>query len=208
MTVSRLAVSICVLGLASGCATMSEQECLVSDWRTVGYEDGVRGASADSIGRYRKTCAKHGVSPDFQAYQAGRDEGLRVFCQAQNGFEVGARGGVYRGSCPVDLEAAFVAAYQEGRHLHELESGVRETDRQISHRQEELENLAQELRDTEATLIAEETTAEERVLMVLDIKEISERQGVLESEIVDLERERAVRSQELTEYRQTLARGY
>ena len=183
---------------------MSQQECLVSDWRTVGYEDGVRGAAADTIGRYRKTCAKHGVAPDFQAYQAGRAEGLRVYCQPQNGFDLGARGGSYRGICPTDLEGEFLASYQEGRRLYELESDVRAADRQIATREAELEELAQELRETEAALIAAETTAEERVLLVLDVKELSERQGKLESEIVNLERERAVRAQELAHYRQTL----
>ena len=208
MTRRSLPALLGSLALLGGCATMSQQECLVSDWRTVGYEDGARGAAADTIGRYRKTCAKHGVSPDFQAYQAGREEGLRVFCQPQNGFDLGARGGSYRGICPADLEGDFLVSYRDGRQLHELESGVRDADRQIAAREQELEALAQEMRDAEVALIAPETLAEDRLLLVLDIKELAERQGSLESEIVDLERERAVRAQELAQYRQTLARGY
>ena len=208
MVLSRISVPLVALSLLGGCATMSQQECLVSDWRTVGYEDGARGAAADTIGRYRKTCAKHGVAPDFQAYQAGRQEGLRVFCQPHNGFDLGARGGTYRGICPTDLEGAFLASYQDGRRLHELESDLRAADRQIAAREAELEDVNEELRDAEAALIADETTAEQRVLLVLDVKELSERIGTLESEIIDLERERAVRAQELAQYRQTLARGY
>jgi hypothetical protein len=187
---------------------MSQQECLVSDWRTVGFEDGVRGATADSIGRYRKTCAKHGVAPDFEAYQAGRAEGLRSFCQPGNGFDLGARGGSYRGICPADLEPEFVASFQDGRVLYELESGVRSADQMIASRNRELDDLAKALRDTEATLIADGTSAEERVLLVLDIKALSERMGAVENEILDLERDRAVRAQELAQYRQTLAGGY
>ncbi len=208
MKVSRLAAFAAALSMLGGCASMSQQECLVSDWHTVGYEDGARGATVDTIGRYRKSCAKHGVAPDFQAYRAGRQEGLRDFCQPENGFAVGARGAVYRGICPADLEGEFLIAYREGRQLHELESGVRSADQQIAARQRELDELAQELRDTEAALIAAETTAEERVLLVLDIKEIAERQGAVESQLLDLERERAVRAQALAQYRHTLARSY
>ena len=204
----RLPLLLVSLALLGGCATMSQQECQVTDWRTVGYEDGARGAAADAIGRYRKTCAKHGVAPDFQAYQAGRQEGLRTYCQPHTGFDLGARGGSYRGICPADLEPDFLAAYRDGRQLNELEAGVRGADREIAAREQALDDLSQELRDTEAALIAAETTAEERVLLVLDVKELSERQGRLENEIVDLERERAVRAQELARYRQTLARGY
>ena len=199
---------VVVLGMLGGCAGMSQQECMVSDWRTVGYEDGARGANADGIGRYRKTCAKHGVSPDFDASQAGRAEGLRAFCQPGNGFDFGARGGSYRGICPSDLEADFLASYQDGRVLNELESGVRSVDQQIAARNRELEDLAKELRDTEATLIADETSTEERVLLVLDIKALSERIGAVENEVMDLQRHRAVRAQELAQYRQTLAGAY
>ena len=71
---------------------MSEQECAATDWRTVGYEDGVAGRSGDNIGQHRKACAKHGVSPDLTLYQAGRNDGLREYCQPANGFRAGADG--------------------------------------------------------------------------------------------------------------------
>ena len=69
---------ISLLGL-SGCATMSADECVMSDWHTIGFEDGARGYTADQLGNRRKSCAKHGVAPDFEAYQAGREEGLRQY---------------------------------------------------------------------------------------------------------------------------------
>ena len=53
--------TIAIAGL-SGCATMSGDECLTSDWNAIGYEDGARGYTADRIGKHRKACAKHGVS--------------------------------------------------------------------------------------------------------------------------------------------------
>ena len=95
--------------LISGCATMGKDECLTSNWRSIGYEDGARGYPPERIGNHRKACAKHSVSPDLQAYQAGRAEGLQAFCQPHKGFQLGSRGGNYAGVCPAELEPDFWA---------------------------------------------------------------------------------------------------
>src|SRR5690606_29620226 len=46
----RVAFTLSVLVALAGCAGMSEQACLVSDWQTVGFEDGAAGRSVSSIG--------------------------------------------------------------------------------------------------------------------------------------------------------------
>ncbi len=76
-----------------GCSTMGRLECEVSDWHSVGFEDGAKGASVARIGDYRKACAKHGVSPDLDAYRAGYAQGVETYCRESNGFNVGAAGG-------------------------------------------------------------------------------------------------------------------
>ena len=63
-----LVTIIIAMGM-SGCASMSADECAVSDWNAIGYEDGAQGYTADRLGNHRKACAKHGVAPDLQAYQ-------------------------------------------------------------------------------------------------------------------------------------------
>src|SRR6188508_963801 len=91
-----LAAAAILLALA-GCAGMSEQACLTSDWRTVGFEDGSLGRSEATIGNYRKACAEHGVSPDLAEYRAGHAEGVQTYCRPANGFEVGHSGAAYQG---------------------------------------------------------------------------------------------------------------
>jgi hypothetical protein len=98
---------ISLLGLG-GCASMSADECVTSDWHAIGYEDGARGYTADQLGNRRKACAKHGITPDFESYRAGREEGLRQYCQPSRGFSLGSGGARYNGVCPGDLEADFV----------------------------------------------------------------------------------------------------
>lgn len=189
----------------SGCASMSGDECLTSDWHAIGYEDGSRGYDSSRLGDHRKACAKHGVTPDLQAYKKGRRQGLREFCQPSRGFNLGAGGGRYNGVCPASHEPAFLDAYNSGYHLHNLRSNVNAATHQINARKGELEKLEDELKANEAALIAAETTTQDRILILAEIKDISERTGELETEIYALIEDRAVMEQELASYEAVLA---
>lgn len=195
---------ISLLGL-TGCASMSADECITSDWHAIGFEDGARGYTAEQLGNRRKACAKHGITPDFEAYQAGRAQGLRQFCQPSRGFSLGSSGARYNGVCPADLEAPFVNAYNSGHQLYTLRSRVNGATGQINARKRELEDTNDDIRAAEARLIDPETTMEDRILVLADLKELSERTGTLEAEIAELIEERAIYEQELAAYEDMLA---
>lgn len=197
-----LAVSTLLL---SGCASMSEDECLLSDWQSIGYEDGVRGYTADRLSQHRKACVKHGVSPDLAAYRSGREEGLREFCQPSRGFSLGSSGGRYYGVCAADQEPGFLDAYRTGQHLYTLRGNVHETSNAIHSRENELDRIKGEIRAAEAALISRDTPTEERILLLADLKELSEESGRLEAEIVALSEERLYHEQELANYEAILA---
>jgi hypothetical protein len=194
----------CAYALA-GCAGMSEQACLTSDWRTVGFEDGTLGRPVGTIGSYRQACVEHGVSPDLEAYRAGHADGVQIYCRAGHGFEVGRSGAAYHGVCPANLEPDFVAAYNSGRHLYELESAVRRVDSQIANNRAAQQRIRDELTAIAASMVSGDTSAEQRVLLVSRTAELGRRYGELSAEIEALERERVVHERELSEYRQTLA---
>ncbi|MEZ5893062.1 MAG: DUF2799 domain-containing protein [Parvularculaceae bacterium] len=66
-----------LIGLAvmlGGCAGgLSKEECLVADWRAIGYEDGARGAPASAVSSHRQACARKPASrPTCAGYLAGR----------------------------------------------------------------------------------------------------------------------------------------
>lgn len=189
----------------SGCASMSGDECTTSDWHAVGFEDGSRGYGPERIGNYRKACAKHGVTPDLQAYQDGRDQGLSHFCQPTRGFSVGANGGSYNGACAAHGEREFVEAYNSGYHLYNLRSRVNGASNQIHRKEAELEQNQKVIREKEAELIAQDTSIEDRVLVLADLKELSEKNGQLEAEIVQLIEDRVFHEQALAAYESTLA---
>jgi hypothetical protein len=196
-----LALTLCV----SGCASMSADECVASDWHTIGFEDGSRGYTATRLGDHRKACAKHGIAPDFVAYRAGHEEGVRDFCRPSRGFRLGSGGGNYNGVCSTDLEPAFLDAYNSGYHLYNLRSRVDSATHQIGTRENELEAVKVRIRETEAALISRETTMEARVLLLADLKELSERTGELQAEIDLLHEDRVRHEIELASYEAVLA---
>ncbi len=197
-------LSLLVIGLA-GCATMSGDECATSDWTAVGYEDGSRGYTSERFGKHRKACAKHGITADFEAYQQGRGQGLVEFCQPGRGFNLGVNGGQYNGVCSVELEADFLDAYRVGQQLYTLRSKVSSANTQIHNKKYELEDIEDQITHNEALLIGDQTTTEDRVLLLADLKRLSERTGELEITIEALIADRARHEQNLQHYEQTVA---
>ena len=202
----RLLFAAMVFVALAGCASMSAEECLTADWRAIGYEDGARGAPVSAVSQRRQACAKKaGVTVDMAAYMAGRDRGLVEFCQPSNGYAIGSRGGVYNGVCTGPEEYDFVAAYEAGRRLYTLERevGVIAADIQKAHY--DLDEIDEDIAFAEAELIAPETPHPERVIILKDIKRLSEERGNIETAIIALNRDHVRAQEELTDYRAFIA---
>ena len=184
----------------SACATMSGDECIAGDWSAIGYEDGSHGYSIDRHASYRKACAKHGVTPDFSAYQNGRDRGLVEYCQPGRGFSIGSHGGSYSGVCSVDLEAEFLEAYNAGYQLYSLRSRVNRATSSINSMENELDKIEDLLLKHGVSLVTDDLTNEERVFIVAETKDLAERTGQLKAEVKDLYEVRARAEVELEHY--------
>jgi hypothetical protein len=184
-----------------GCASMNKDECLAVDWRTVGYEDGVAGRAGDRIAEHRKACAKYGVAPDLRAYQSGREQGLREYCRPPNGYQVGERGGNYAGVCPADLEPSFVAAFEAGRELYNLQSRVYAASNRLDAAHRELEHAEHEIVEQSAVIVSGDATSEARAQALVSTRDLAERMGRLKEEIADLERDKARYERDLADYR-------
>jgi len=173
----------------SGCATLSEEECLNADWRVIGYEDGAKGYAASRIGQHREACSKHNVVPDMQAYRAGRGEGLKEFCRPQNGYRLGLRGRSYAGVCPSTLEPRFVDAYNYGKKIHGVNRRISAKERERKRQAQNLEQTKKTLTNKEAMLVKDNVPATQRLRLLNETKELSKQQGTLESEIKKLDQE-------------------
>jgi hypothetical protein len=200
----RLPLTILLCALA-GCAGMDAEECASADWRAIGYEDGIQGRSAAAFGTHRKACAGHGVRADFDAYLAGRAEGVAQFCRPQNGYQLGAQGQHYSGICPAALEPAFLAAHAEGYGLYERGAALDQIRKRLHYSQERARSIEYRLAEGTALLIAPGLLPTERATLVIELKQLTEEKIDLARSIEQLEHDYAAAELEYEGYRRYLA---
>lgn len=202
-----IAAPLLVSGLIalSGCAGMSESQCLASDWRTIGYRDGLNGTQSTALLRHQNACIKHDVRPDREAYLAGWREGVHQYCDPSNAFNVGERGAAYGNVCPPEMQEGFNSAYQEGRRLYLAQSELNQIHRAISEREQRLKDVKSELAAIAGYMIDSGATPGERAEMLLNAKDLAQEQGRLEGEIEDLKAEAAVKAERLENLRHNIA---
>jgi hypothetical protein len=203
----RLAVTI--LGLAlGGCAGMGSEECRTADWRAIGYEDGVQGQSAAYFGTRRTACAGHGVTADFDAYLAGRAQGVAHFCRPQNGYQLGVQGQPYAGVCPAELEPSFVAAHADGYGLYERAATLERIRKRLYHSRERAKGIEHRLAESTALLMAPDLVTGERASLVVELKQLSEERINLARSIDRLEHDQAAAERDYEDFRRHLAGRY
>jgi hypothetical protein len=198
--IRNISIPLLLAALLAACASgMSKDECQVADWHAIGYEDGARGRPVSRVGEHRKSCAKHGMALDFEAYRYGWEDGLRHYCQPGNGYRQGRGGQGYAGVCPPELEAEFLDAYGQGRELHDMEARVRQTERTLRYKRKRLSQIETELRDHGLELVAAETATERRVILLDEMRKLENERGDVKAAIPALE-------SKLSHQRQRLAR--
>lgn len=196
----RLLAAAAVLQLA-GCTGMDQAECRFSDWRAVGYEDGAQGLSTDAFARYRRGCAEQQVMADFQAYQSGREAGLREYCQPSRGYRDGLQGRAYGGVCPSDTEARFLDAYNEGRKLFDLQYELDHTEQRIVAAEARLRQIELQLTDNATATLTGATTREARARLIVEAKQLVEERSTLNRELKDLKAKRRQQQKRLDDAR-------
>jgi chromosome segregation ATPase len=103
------------------------------------------------------------------------------------------------------MEEEFLDAYRVGSQLHTLRSNVNNANSKIYSKEAELKRTKEKIRAKEAELISDDVTTQDRVMLLADLKELSERTGELEAEIESLVADKARYEYELRDYEQTVA---
>lgn len=113
------------VALLGGCATLTPEQCRHADWRQIGFADGAGGHNAGRINDHAKACAEVGVRPNLDDYVDGREQGLRNYCQAENGFAIGRRGASANvADCPENMKFSFMEQYRHGQQVHLMEEDL------------------------------------------------------------------------------------
>lgn len=132
--------------LLFSCASISEEECRVGDWGNIGYQDGKAGRSADYLSNHAKACAEVGVVPNRSEWDAGRAQGLPLYCTAENAYAIGRRGNSITNVCPASQARVLAFANSWGQDYYQLEQKI-----------DDLANEADELRHLLAAMTGELT---------------------------------------------------
>lgn len=156
--------------LLSGCATLSESECRSADWYAIGFEDGAQGRPVSYLSEHRKACADYQVTPAFEPYRQGHEQGVAQYCTADNGFALGRRGGRYQNVCPPAQAAVFVPAYQRGYQLYMVERQIQEAQRQQRQEEQAVANDRQRITEIESLLIHESGNSESRKQLLAEMR--------------------------------------
>ena len=193
----KLKSMLWVLFLLGGCATMNQSECLNADWRMIGMEDGSLGRAQSYIGQHRRACAKYNTTPDLVSYQAGHVEGLKQYCTAQRGFGVGKKGGKYSGVCPPDLEKNFLSGYNAGNQIYKVSRRIQNLSSNINAKRKKLKKAKEDVRIKEQLVISDNSTQQQRITLLAEIKELEKNIGRLEADILSSEKKKAVAQSKL-----------
>ena len=138
-------LSVAMIALLLGCATLSKNECLEADWFEIGRKDGMMGKPCALFQEHVDACIKYGIRPNRNDYYAGRDMGLNVYCTENNGFEQGRRGKKYQYVCPPGLEPAFLNGFNQGMEIYNYESKVASLERRLKRIEEQIEDKKKKL---------------------------------------------------------------
>jgi len=153
---------------------MGKDECLVADWRTIGYEDGLHGYTADRIGAHRVACAKHQIAPNLALYTEGRERGLREYCQPKNGFSVGLHGAGYANVCSGAIEPTFVNAYQWGRQIHDARADLRSTQSRLRSAREGVVHTDSAMASVTTELVLPRVPTERRAFLAQELARLTQ----------------------------------
>ena len=125
-----LAFLAALLFALAGCATLTEKECRVVDWAELGRADGAIGRPASHVAAHQSACAASGAAPDVAAYEAGRRDGLQLYCTPEGVYRAARRGRLYEGVC-AETSAAFQTAYERGRAYRSIRRRINDLEARL-----------------------------------------------------------------------------
>lgn len=129
-----------LLASVSGCATLSQGQCVTGDWREIWRQDGIHGLQRAQLFKHQEACAEYGVSANPAACDAGRAQGLRSYCTPRQGFVEGRDGRQYGGVCPAPVERAFLNEYRHGALIYAARGALADIERDIRVRDKQLDD--------------------------------------------------------------------
>jgi hypothetical protein len=138
-TLSLLAIS---LALAfDPHASAADGRC--ASYRTLGYDDGVKGLEAH-LDERGDACTPTS-STDRDQYMTGWQSGMRQYCEPDHAFALGNAGEAYRNACRGQAASAFRDAYFAGRRVFLEASAIGDLEDTLAAHERDLTSLDAEI---------------------------------------------------------------
>jgi len=199
---------ISTLALLGGCASggsVSENQCIASDWQTLGYRDGVAGYRSSRLLKHQDACVEHGIIPNRSNYIAGWEQGAREYCEPNNAFSLGERGAGHNNICREDLRNGFLSAFKEGRSLYLARKAVANLENTIGHKEVRLEHIKVEVVASATDQLNPVLTPAERIELLAYTNRLRDEQLGLQQALPELRRQLGAKRAELDALQRTLA---
>ncbi len=127
----RIFYPAALLAFLGACASLTQEECLSADWRAIGYNDGVRGRLESYVSRHFDACGKVGITPDVQAWQAGRTQGLPLYCTPSNAYSVGRAGNDLSPVCPASQRNVLFQNWDWGQEYYQITQQISDLEQEL-----------------------------------------------------------------------------
>lgn len=132
--------------LLQACQNTAKLGCEDTNWRQQAYVDALKGVPIDKFTSTQQYCHKNfGIEIQSEMYKEGYDLGLAKLCTRSQGFEFGAKGKEYFGTCKESDEEGFLKAYRSGRLKflsklsNQLNQEIQESEGRVWRKQNEYE---------------------------------------------------------------------
>lgn len=160
----QLLIYFLILTTIFSCATLSKDECKNGDWQAIGLKDGLEGAPLSKLSEHQKACSEYKIKINTTDYSKARLEGLKSYCEPENGLKVGLNGFTYHGVCN---DSKFNKNYKIGSkiygyksQLNQFENDLEDAENQLdkegsdkSYYKSKIKNLKNDIRRTESKLL-------------------------------------------------------
>ncbi|MBL4875548.1 MAG: DUF2799 domain-containing protein [Cohaesibacteraceae bacterium] len=136
----RIFLSLVIILIVSGCASLSKSQCQVGDWYSIGKSDGYEGKPAHTqLAEHFKACSEYGINIDRAPYDQGHLEGLVAYCTLPRGVSEGIAGRNYQGVCTGESEIDFQEGFIAGNELYKVRQEIGTLERSIENTQTKID---------------------------------------------------------------------
>lgn len=197
----RKAVQFIPVLMLAGCASVSADNCAVSDWSAAGYHDGARGEPFSVIAQRPQQCAQYATAPVYDAYFVGVAKGLSAYCDPANGYATGATGVAYYGVCTGPDGEMFETAYWMGKRMLALRQANVGMQVSLADARAELWKVKQREAIVETALKSPSTLRADRLEYRAELKGLAVERARMEAEIASMANGFANAEDTLADYR-------